>query len=797
MDPTPAERIAAQLGREARERFVLQMCRAMEGVTGAIQGCLTTLMGKPGSSVELQLRREAWTQFQLEGNKWCDATIKAWQRYLAKPAAAQTLAPSARIKLELQDQDVVESQIIVSRFVEAVMDGAAQEFNLLRMRMKELEGIVDLSARDLLRPEVLVGMMLEQWNEAGMPDGSWALVQGAAHTTFQEALINACRACNEFLASRGILPKGFKQVRTISRPVVGLSSGAEYIARPTGPGDARDGGGYGVSIGAGGAYGGVTQGMGAHHGRVAPGWVTGSNLAEVVNVDPGGPALELAMVRAQGVIGQLKSLLQHRVAGFGTSGVGHRSAGLARALETRRPATAVDAASPEGAWVPTEIQALQPTAPPPTDVREVAGDLREDTSELKKQADSDSEKAVIEVVALMFQSILTEDRIPSAIRIWVARLQMPVLRVALSDPDFFDNLDHPARLLIDRIGSCVLGFDVATINGSELETEVKRVVQVIEQYPDTGRQVFQKVYDEFLQFLSRMLTGQGVAQRVVSVVQQVEQKETLAIRYTIEMRNMLKDIPVREEIQQFLFKVWADVLAVAAIKYGPQEEQTLAYKRAATDLVWSASAKSSRSARTRVVQNLPALLHRLREGMTALGLSTSAQEAHIKVISDTLADAFMSKTEVISYAQIEAMTRQLARLDDVVPPDGMGDLPLDAESIEMMLGIEASSLIVVADGGTQPSPEMAAWAKTLTEGTWFKLDHNGVVSKVQFAWRSDRQKLHLFAAAEGKNYLIQAGRLAAYLQAGLLVPLEEESLTVRATRDALAKIEANPERLVS
>lgn len=770
----------------------------MEGVAGAIQGCLTALMGKPGNSAELQLRRDAWTQFQLEGNKWREATIKTWQQYLAKPVAAQTLAPTARIKLELQDQDVVESQIVVSRFVEAVMDSAAQEFNLLRMRMKELEGIVDLSGRDILRPEVLVGLMLDQWNEAGMPEGSWALVQGAAQTTFQEALINACQACNEFLAARGILPRGFKQVRTISRPVIGLSSGAEYIARSNGSGDARDGGGYGGSISAGGAYGGVTQGMGAHHGRVAPGWVTGSNLAEVVKIDPGGPALELAMVRAQGVIGQLKSLLQHRVAGFGAATLEHRSAGLARALASRRPPPAV-ATEPEGGWEPTEIQPLQPSAPPapPADVREVAGDLREDTSELKKQADTDSEKAVIEVVALMFQSILTEDRIPSAIRIWVARLQMPVLRIALADPDFFDNLEHPARLLIDRIGSCVLGFDVATINGSELEAEVKRVVQVIEQYPDTGRQVFQKVYDEFLQFLSRMLTGKGVAQRVVSVVQQVEQKETLAIRYTIEMRNMLKDIPVREEIQQFLFKVWADVLAVAAVKYGPQEDHTLAYKRAATDLVWSASAKASRSARTRVIQNLPALLHSLREGMTVLGLTAAVQEAHIKVISDTLADAFMSRTEVISYAQIEAMTRLLARLDDVVPPDGMGDLPLDAESIEMMLGIDASSLTVVADGGTPPSPDMVAWAKALTVGTWFTLDHHGVVGTVQFAWRSDKQKLHLFAATEGKNYLIQAGRLAAYLQAGLLVPLEEESLTVRATRDALAKIEANPERLVS
>jgi hypothetical protein len=30
-------------------------------------------------------------------------------------------------------------------------------------------------------------------------------------------------------------------------------------------------------------------------------------------------------------------------------------------------------------------------------------------------------------------------------RVWFARLQMPVLRVAVSEPDFFATVDHPAR----------------------------------------------------------------------------------------------------------------------------------------------------------------------------------------------------------------------------------------------------------------------------------------------------------------------------------------------------------------
>ena len=86
---------------------------------------------------------------------------------------------------------------------------------------------------------------------------------------------------------------------------------------------------------------------------------------------------------------------------------------------------------------------------------------------------------------------------------------MPVLRVALQEPEFFGSLEHPARQLIDRMGSCVLGFDSTAISGSALETEIRRVVQVIEQYPETGRRVFQLVYDEFQRFLSRYLTEKG------------------------------------------------------------------------------------------------------------------------------------------------------------------------------------------------------------------------------------------------------------------------------------------------
>ncbi len=92
---------------------------------------------------------------------------------------------------------------------------------------------------------------------------------------------------------------------------------------------------------------------------------------------------------------------------------------------------------------------------------------------------------------------------------------------------------------------------------------------------------------------------------------------------------------------------------------------------------------------------------------------------------------------------------------------------------------------------------MVAWAQELVQvGNWFTLDHNGSSNQVQYAWHSERKQLHLFAATDGSSYLIQLRRLGAYMQSGLLVAREEEGLTVRATRDALAKLNANPERLL-
>jgi hypothetical protein len=433
----------------------------------------------------------------------------------------------------------------------------------------------------------------------------------------------------------------------------------------------------------------------------------------------------------------------------------------------------------------------------PVSMPAVLEELQQRKQALKQAATTPVQRATIEIVALLFQSILTEERIPAAVRVWFARLQMPVLRVAVAEPDFFAATDHPARRLIDRMGACVMGFDASSeLSVEALEREIKRIVQVVEAYPDTGRRVFQTVLGEFEKFLEHYFRTENEASRKgVSLAQQVEQRETLAIQYTIELRKMLNEMPVQEGVRNFLFHVWADVLAMAAVKQGHQSDETKVLKRAAADLIWSAGAKVSRDERTEVIRRLPPLLKILREGMALAGINVAKQDEHIQSLNNALAAAFVAKAAAIPQGRLNELMSRLETLEELLPD--AEEVEIDQAMVLDLSGYESTELEVVSEGGSMPTPAMLAWAQELQVGTWYMLDYRGRNEQMQLAWQGMRRQLALFVSPQGRGVLFQQQRLAAFLQAGLLLPAQDESLTVRATRSALAKIDADPNRLLN
>jgi hypothetical protein len=255
-------------------------------------------------------------------------------------------------------------------------------------------------------------------------------------------------------------------------------------------------------------------------------------------------------------------------------------------------------------------------------------------------------------------------------------------------------------------------------------------------------------------------------------------------------------MPVRAELRNFLFRDWAEVLALSAVRMGPMHAQTQAFKQAASDLVWAGSAKPTREQRAQLIRSLPQLLQCLREGLTLVGMAASVQAEQLKRLTDTLAEAFIAKTAAIAPQDLEAMARRLSHLEDFMTGDGLpDDMPLSTENIEILLGVDIAGLQVLSSTAQSVDPTMLEWARALQPGSWFTLDHNDSSVQVQYAWHSSQRQLHLFATLDGQCYLMPLQRLASYLQSGLLLWHDAEGVTLRATRDALEKLEANPERL--
>jgi hypothetical protein len=788
------------LAARARRSYVEGLLNGIDVTARAVLDGTRSLLAQAAEPALQYKRRDVMMDLQKAAPAWIAGMTRLLRGALssglvsASEVGTLPLLTGRAANMTLVDNDTIEGEILGSRLALAIMDRASWEFTDLRSRMLSLEQQGELDVNDVLRPHVLARVVTSAWQGAALGHEAWRELREILHEEFAHLAEEAYHDTNRWLVQQRVLPE------VDLRPFIRRSRN-HYVA--SGGAGTAFGGGSGAGGSGGGTYGGPAGGSsggatgiggagdptssrtGSGHGATAVG-AHGHPVSDETRMMTRSSGLARAGEQAGAVLGRLNRLIARSLPEFGqTTRTQPASPGLRAAIDEAQQGI-------QRRLAPTGRTVAGPVSTPV-----MLEELHQRKQALKQAAATPVERATIEIVALLFQSILTEDRIPAAVRVWFARLQMPVLRVAVTEPDFFATVDHPARRLIDRMGACVMGFDAtARAVGDALEKEIKRVVQVVEAYPDTGRRVFQTVLVEFEKFLEHYFKNENEAsRRGVSLAQQVEQRETLAIQYTIELRRMLNEMPVQEGVREFLFHVWADVLAMTAVKQGVQSEATKAMKRAAADLIWSASAKVSREERAEVIRRLPPLLKTLRDGMADAGLPADKQDEHVQALNNSLAAAFTAKTAAISAERLEELMARLETLEELLPE--ALDLDLDEGLMLDLSGHESAELEVVGEGGSMPTPAMLAWARELQVGGWYMLDYRNRNEQVQLAWQGLRKRLTLFVSPHGRGILFQQHRLASFLQAGLLVPAQDEALTVRATRSALAKLDVDPERLLN
>jgi hypothetical protein len=235
---------------------------------------------------------------------------------------------------------------------------------------------------------------------------------------------------------------------------------------------------------------------------------------------------------------------------------------------------------------------------------------------------------VIDVVGSLFDQILSDPRVAPQMARQIARLQLPVLRVALSDTTFFSSRKHPVRRFVNRMASLAAAFeDLDDGAGKQFMARVRELVQEIVQGDFDQMDVYASKLSALESFVAQQAKADVEATaKAVSVVDGKESDLRIQQRYMLQLRAALNPLAMPDYLRDFLAQVWSQAIALGTRREGAQSELVQRFKRAGRDLVLSVQPKGSPVLRKKFLMQLPPLMKDLNEGMKLVGWPEAAQK---------------------------------------------------------------------------------------------------------------------------------------------------------------------------
>jgi hypothetical protein len=253
--------------------------------------------------------------------------------------------------------------------------------------------------------------------------------------------------------------------------------------------------------------------------------------------------------------------------------------------------------------------------------------IRAHREELVQASTGKLDHMVIDVVGSLFDQILSDPRVPPQMARQIARLQLPVLRVALVDQTFFSSRRHPVRRFVNRIASLACAFDDFDDGpGKQFLDRVRELVQEIVE----GDFDQVELYTSKLTALESFITGQtedeAKTSGAASVLESKESELRVQQRYMLHLQSALGAISMPDYLRNFTSQVWSQALVAAVRRHGADSDLAKRFKQVGRDLVMSVQPKGSPTMRKRFLMQLPGLMRDLNEGMKLIGWPDAAQK---------------------------------------------------------------------------------------------------------------------------------------------------------------------------
>jgi len=263
---------------------------------------------------------------------------------------------------------------------------------------------------------------------------------------------------------------------------------------------------------------------------------------------------------------------------------------------------------------------------------EVKNLLYQEREVLLQFARSNEERMKIDVVALVFESILFDSLLSLELRIQIGRVQFLFLQLALIEADFLRSVQHPARLLLNRIAVVSLGVQHIESQKIQFDLEIERIFKTLAKHDCSIPGLFQRIINRFDIFVLRELRIQDkVIRRTVKSVEEAQIRYSQFEQTASTLRAALLPFGLPPQFLAFLETEW-----VRAINLADRKEPELASDLRAfvPDVVWSIRPKISREDKLQFSELMPPMMDSLRRGMEIMELNQFKQHALFNWLSD-------------------------------------------------------------------------------------------------------------------------------------------------------------------
>jgi hypothetical protein len=377
----------------------------------------------------------------------------------------------------------------------------------------------------------------------------------------------------------------------------------------------------------------------------------------------------------------------------------------------------------------------------------------------------------LDIVARLFDQLFDDPKIPLGAKGLIGRLQIPMLKVAIGDKDFFQKKDHPARLLLDTLGEIAIRLPADFNTESKLFGHLETILQELITGFKDDIEIFNLVREQLLALMKR--EDERVEEEARAAAEHILQQEALAIakdaaQAAVAARLQTHGLP--GPVLEFIIEQWLQLMMLIHVKRGPASEPWNRAIEVVDQLIWSVQPKETNEERRKLATAVPPLLKSVGAGLQVAGIDDEIREKffadlmrlHTAILSAPIKAAGSAAALPMAPSAPLDFTAQIS----IKNPFGEGKVAVSGLDVDLSEG----------DGGPRTQ-----WDSTnpdnLQKGDWvdFKIADSEERRPVRLIFMTPRKTRYIFSDRGEKEYIeCTRSEIARRLRTGEAVVMEEE-----------------------